>query len=554
MDRTLAVAVGAQAPKRHGVPRLARVLCVGAAVLLIGLAFGLSRLNGERPSALVGDREAGMRLDTMHFVILTPGFPDSPEGGIKVWLAGDCYRQETTFPGEETEIVVCDGEREWKYEAGGQWTYLQEPAEVPSLHGIARLVRSLYRGELLDDLRAATEDVTIEEVQGPGGVAVERLSFPYRGHGTLTLAVDRVRGRLVSLSTDRADWPEAGEHTSFRVADIEYGLPLPASLFAFAPGDETQVAHSAPVGVHPRRAQRRATAADIGLDGLEGRIVFVRGFAGERGQLWLGPPANPSEELLLDTPQRVFRPVISPDGRMVAFQSTSGPERERDMFGYSIYTMPLEPGAEPTRLTKKGRNDNPTWSPDGTRIAFCSFRDGNWEIYVMNADGTDQQRLTHNTWEDSAPSWSPDGERLAFVCRRTGEPEVMTMPVRVSGDEDAQNVSQSPTTTDAFPAWSPDGARIVFCSSREGNWGIYVADADGGNVQPVVETPGQHRWPRWSPDGQWIAFESCLGSPPDPASDLYITPAPGATLGIEPGTIIALTQTGDAYCPSWHKV
>ena len=119
----------------------------------------------------------------------------------------------------------------------------------------------------------------------------------------------------------------------------------------------------------------------------------------------------------------------------------------------------------------------PSWSPDGKRIAFVSHRDekGKYDIYVMDADGKNQQRLTENPGYDRDPSWSPNGERIAFVSDRDGNKEIYLM------DADGKNqrrLTRNPSP-DTNPSWSPDGQRIVFVSHRDGNYEIYVMNADG---------------------------------------------------------------------------
>ena len=100
----------------------------------------------------------------------------------------------------------------------------------------------------------------------------------------------------------------------------------------------------------------------------------------------------------------------------------------------------------------------PAWSPDGRKLAFVSRRDGNSEIYVMNADGSEQGNLTQHPASDSHPSWSPDGRKLAFVSRRDGNSEIYVMNADGSG---LRNVTRAPSD-DLDPAWSPDGRAIAF--------------------------------------------------------------------------------------------
>jgi TolB protein len=161
----------------------------------------------------------------------------------------------------------------------------------------------------------------------------------------------------------------------------------------------------------------------------------------------------------------------------------------------------------------RGNDHSPAWSPDGTKIAFNTFRKGDGEIFVMNGDGSGARELTFSLANDDDPAWSPDGAKLAFESQRTGSVDVWTMK--------ADGGSQTRlTTSDAFdgdPVWSPDGRRIAFTSMRDGNLEIYVMNADGSGQTRLTNTGGAvgnpsfesvDGNPSWSPDGKRIAFES----------------------------------------------
>ena len=106
----------------------------------------------------------------------------------------------------------------------------------------------------------------------------------------------------------------------------------------------------------------------------------------------------------------------------------------------------------------------PAWSPDGRKLAFVSRRDGNSEIYVINADGSGQENLTQHPARDSHPSWSRDGRKLAFVSRRDGNSEIYVMNADGSG---LRNVTRAPSN-DLRPAWSPDGRCDCVCQDDPG--------------------------------------------------------------------------------------
>ena len=146
-------------------------------------------------------------------------------------------------------------------------------------------------------------------------------------------------------------------------------------------------------------------------------------------------------------------------------------------------------------------------SPLWGKIIFYSKRDGNFEIYTMNSDGSNQQRLTFNQADDLSPTWSPNGQQIAFHSYRDDDrnPEIYVMAADGSNQ---RNLSNHPRI-DADPDWSPDGSQIAFTSNRNVDENqfldIFVMDADGGNVQQVTKS-GFAQGPRWSPDGEWILF------------------------------------------------
>ena len=128
------------------------------------------------------------------------------------------------------------------------------------------------------------------------------------------------------------------------------------------------------------------------------------------------------------------------------------------------------------------------------QIAFSSNRDGNSEIYVMNANGRNQRNLTITPFShDSSPSWSPDGKHIAFSSERDGDIEIYVMDAN-GGNQ--RNLTNNPHV-DNYPSWSPDGEHIVFMSDRAGSWDIYVMRADGKRQRNLTNNPHRDMDPAW---------------------------------------------------------
>ena len=160
-------------------------------------------------------------------------------------------------------------------------------------------------------------------------------------------------------------------------------------------------------------------------------------------------------------------------------------------------------GSADTRLTDHpARDEDPAWSPDGTRIAFTSERDGGRAVHVMNQDGSGVTRLTPITTASYDPAWSPDGRLIAFVSERDGNAEIYVM----NADGTNPRRLTDHTAVDRDPAWSPDGTRIAFSSERDGNAEIYVMGANGTGLARITGSPEPDGHPAWSPDGNRLAF------------------------------------------------
>jgi YD repeat-containing protein len=182
-----------------------------------------------------------------------------------------------------------------------------------------------------------------------------------------------------------------------------------------------------------------------------------------------------------------------------------------------IFVMNAD-GSGLVRLTYSGaHDDNPRWSPNGTKILFQSDRDnattGYMDIYVMNANGGGVTRLTANVNDNCLANWSPDGTKIVFESLRNGTNyQIYTMNADGSNQVNLTYTSSN----DTEPSWSPDGSKIAFASDRDhsGYADIYVMSANGSGQTRLtfVDAPYANEQPSWSRDGSKIAFASTRDS------------------------------------------
>lgn len=147
---------------------------------------------------------------------------------------------------------------------------------------------------------------------------------------------------------------------------------------------------------------------------------------------------------------------------------------------------------------------------NANRIAFSSNRDGNFEIYTVNPDGSDAQRVTTATGDDTKPAWSRDHSKIAFASERDGNSEIYVVGIRdgkPSGE--AQRITTDPAI-DTAPSWNPDGTKLVFQSNRGAFVSsLYIVDVGNRNTQRLTQRPQFNDGnPSWSPRGDLIAFDS----------------------------------------------
>ena len=243
------------------------------------------------------------------------------------------------------------------------------------------------------------------------------------------------------------------------------------------------------------------------------RIVVQIGAVGEdrdgQSDLYLMNPDGSEQTQLTNMDGEESTPSWSPDGTQVAFVN-------RTAEGADIYVMDAD-GGEPTRLTNTPDDEfGPVWSPDRSQMVYSAGGGNGYHLYTMQPDGSNPTPLTTegNNW---GGSFSPDGSRLVFTSTRSGSADIYVM--NADGSEQTPILTSNEFDTSAV--WSPDGSQIVFMSWRSGNGELYAVDADcigsaeGCDAQAVNLTKHsalESDNPAWSPDGRRILYTATASS------------------------------------------
>jgi Tol biopolymer transport system component/DNA-binding winged helix-turn-helix (wHTH) protein len=300
-------------------------------------------------------------------------------------------------------------------------------------------------------------------------------------------------GRVISNEFEETDLPAGFDEAKLAVQPVRPAPVLPAT--------EAKALTS---GVVIDRRMKRGVGVAVAAGALV--VSAIAAFVYMTRSRVTPPPVSRAKSTLVRLTNNNAidaRPVWSPDGRSIAFASNRDGK-------YEIYVMDAD-GSNVKRLTNNIADDvNAMWSPDGRKLLFDSERDGNREIYVMDADGGNQIRLTRSNGVDSTAAWSPDGNLIAFASNRdTGpsyNPYNLDIYVMNADGSNVRRIVDDPEY-DVSPQWSPDGRKILFVTGRSGNFDVYEMNADGTAQKNL--TPGSDESDGaaiWSLDGNNIAF------------------------------------------------
>lgn len=289
---------------------------------------------------------------------------------------------------------------------------------------------------------------------------------------------------------------------------------LISTLFGFTLFANTSTSQAPAVTSEP------TTGAAIIAKELTGKLAFVWEI-NEKAEIYIMNADGTDPHPITHDGVVNWYPEFSPDGKQIAFYSY------RD--GQDQLRVMKADGSE-QKLVGKGGGLGLSWSPDGKRLAYTDKRGDNYDIFVINIDGTGEKRLTSAPDRNTFPKWSPDGKYILFESNRNHLSDSSGIPhIYIMGADGSNQRDLTPTEEDtSFAAWSPDGTTIsyyVLGSTTERN-GFYLMNADGSNKRRIHTQPDVDAV--WSPDGKYLAAWNLNMKKGLRANDLVIMRADGS--------------------------
>ncbi|HEV2750496.1 MAG TPA: hypothetical protein VGV12_08235 [Gemmatimonadales bacterium] len=421
-----------------------------------GVRLGITYRPGVRPGMVVLPGR-GPALDSVR-AIVTRDLDYSDRFELITLPGGDSLRVTATTAGARPPAAAAPGKGSGGAAAAAGLNYpLYQALGADFAVGIA-----------------SAGDTTVATVHdiGGGGVRREyRVHLPPLGDPAFRLAVHRLSDRVLEAALG------AGGTAATRVLYVSEGKVYSidqdgADLHLVSSSDQS--------------ALSPAWAAD-------GRRMAYMEFWQGHGRLVVQDVATGKRAIAATTGKALdFTPAFSPDGKTLVFS------RANDE-GTDVYTVNIRDNCCLQRLTVGRFYDNlsPTYSPDGQRIAFVSTRAGLPQVYVMAADGTDQQLFAPFdygvTGASYAPDWSPDGQSVAFHRDVGGTYQVFVLDVRTRAVRQLTSVGRNED-----PTWAPDSRHMAFVSDRSGIRQLWIVDVETGRIRALVQQSGA-RLPAWSP-------------------------------------------------------
>jgi uncharacterized protein YjdB len=472
-----------------------------------GLAVGLSAGEGAiQATAGSLNRIATVTIADVPFAFTVPVLGLSPDAEAAIGLV---------VPSQRGRVLASEGLT---------WRSSDEQIVRVTPLGVARGVAPGRASVIVEGFGQVRElPVTVHRVVAFVDAAPPTSQAPVRVplHG-------RQRFRVTSRAADESEIPEAPVVWSVQDTAIAAFDPATGELTGRALGATTLRARTAAVGVEDFVWRIEVIAGGIRL--VPDRVGFGAGdaatleasFTTEAGEpmgpaegvRWLTENAN---VVRVDGEGRVTG--VAPGHARVIASTPWGRADTADVYvqGALLFTTsrtgsadlfvadPAAPAQEPGQLTTTVSHEGMgAWSPDGSRIVFVSDRDGNYELYVSDADGANARRLTTTPDVDEiTPDWAPDGGEIVYAAQGSnGRPQIWAMKPDGSG---ARALTSETQGANMEPAVSPDGRLIAFTSTRAEGYDIHLMARDGTQQRAVLVSPAKETKPAWFPNGD-LAF------------------------------------------------
>ncbi|MGV3655551.1 MAG: Tol-Pal system beta propeller repeat protein TolB [Noviherbaspirillum sp.] len=271
----------------------------------------------------------------------------------------------------------------------------------------------------------------------------------------------------------------------YRLYDTVKSAPLSALAMAAQPQAMRVTGHKIADDIYEKLTGARGVFAT--------RIAYVTK-VGNEYRLEVADSDGEGVHVALRSNEPIISPSWSPDGTRVAYVSF---ESRKPV----VYVQDLISMRRTVVANFKGSNSAPSWSPDGSKLAIALARDGLTQVYVVNADGSGLRRLTNTDGIDTEPQFSPDGQSIYFTSDRSGGPQIYRMSAT---GEQAKRITFN-GSYNISPRISPDGKNLAYISRRDGRFQLYVLDLATGQELRLSDTTGDQS-PSFAPNGKYIMY------------------------------------------------
>ena len=277
---------------------------------------------------------------------------------------------------------------------------------------------------------------------------------------------------------------------SFRLLDVLKQNQLLAMEFNITPAQQRATAHRIADMIYEKLTGEKGVFAT--------RITYVNKENG-RYSLQVADADGFNPQTVVSSKEPLISPSWSPDGTKLAYVSF---EKKKPV----IFVQSLVSGQRIVLANFKGNNSAPAWSPDGTKLAIVLTYSANSQIYVINADGTGLQQVSFSNGIDTEPEWSPDGSSIYFTSNRGGGPQIYRMPA--AGGEAKRVTFEG--SYNVSPHLSTDGKLLTFIKQTPAGFKVAVQDLATGQVQTLSDT-SQDESPSFAPNGRMILYATNVG-------------------------------------------